>query len=393
MAISQLKSDDLKIIDCDTHIIEPYDLWTSRVPAKYRDDVPQVRWDEDRQQDVWYTPGHPLLAAAAGPAMAGWKEYPPSRPPRLVDADPATYDATERLKRMDEYGIWAQVLYPNVAGFGGGLYATLDPNVRLDAVQAYNDWLVEFSSAAPERFVMNCAVPFWDIDTAIAEIARCQRMGHRGIVFSSHPDKWGQPYLADRHWYPIWELCQSLGMPVNFHIGSGGRGDFNANYEGNTRSVNYAIYCSQQFISNAQAISDVVGSGICDAFPELKFVSVESGIGWIPFQLEALDWHWRGAGLHEQYPDRLLPSEYFKRQFYCCFWFERLGLEFAVKTLGEDCILFETDFPHPTSMSPGPACGSAIRPDDYIEQTFGGWSPETQRKILHDNAAELYKIF
>ncbi len=106
----------MKVIDCDTHIVEPYDLWTARVSAKYRDEVPHVKWNEERQQDVWYMPDRPLMAAAAGSAMAGWKEYPPNRPPRLRDADPATFDVTERLKRMDEYGIWAQVLYPKCRG-------------------------------------------------------------------------------------------------------------------------------------------------------------------------------------------------------------------------------------------------------------------------------------
>jgi len=68
-------------------------------------------------------------------------------------------------------------------------------------------------------------------------------------------------------------------------------------------------------------------SGLCDRFPELDFVSVESGFGYIPFLLESLDWQWKGLGAHRQYPDRLLPSEYFRRQVYSMFWFEKDALE------------------------------------------------------------------
>ena len=99
-------------------------------------------------------------------------------------------------------------------------------------------------------------------------------------------------------------------------------------------------------------------------------MSVESGIGWIPFALDALDWQWKNCGVHLEHPEyELLPSEYFQRQIYGCFWFEDDTALAALDLLGPDNILYETDFPHPTSMSPGPA-SAPMRPDDYLEQTF-----------------------
>ena len=62
---------------------------------------------------------------AASAAQAGWTEYPPEHPKRISDVDPATWDAAKRLARMDEYGIYAAVLYPNVAGFGAGKLLTM----------------------------------------------------------------------------------------------------------------------------------------------------------------------------------------------------------------------------------------------------------------------------
>ena len=105
-----------KVIDTDAHMVEPPDLWTSRMSTKWGDLVPSVRWDDDAKEEAWFVGDHRLGPVAAA-AQAGWHEYPPSHPPRWEDADPHTWDARLRLQRMDEYGVWAQVLYPNVALF------------------------------------------------------------------------------------------------------------------------------------------------------------------------------------------------------------------------------------------------------------------------------------
>jgi predicted TIM-barrel fold metal-dependent hydrolase len=61
------------------------------------------------------------------------------------------------------------------------------------------------------------------------------------------------------------------------------------------------------------------------------------------------------------------------------------------ESVGADNLLFETDFPHPTSMSPGPVT-AAMRPDDYLQGTFGDLPENILRKILHDNAARIYHL-
>src|SRR5436189_249134 len=135
----------------------------TRTPKKYAEQVPQVRWDPNMNEDAWYFNGE-RTGAAAGAAMAGWHEYPPKRPAKLEMVDPALYQNTARLKRMDEYGIYAQVLYPNVSGFGAGKFLGLgDKELMLLCVQAYKDWLTEWASIAPNRLIPQCALPFWDL--------------------------------------------------------------------------------------------------------------------------------------------------------------------------------------------------------------------------------------
>jgi uncharacterized protein len=386
--------EQIPVIDTDTHVVEPPDLWTSRLPASWGDLVPRVEWDETNAEQAWFIKGQRVTSVASA-AQAGWPEYPPLHPPRWEDADPATWDADARLARMDEYGIHAQVLYPNVALFSSKLLQSVgDPAVMLGYITAYNDWQTEWSSAAPDRLLPMTSLPYWDLDATLAEIGRCANAGHRGVVFTQDPSYFGLPALTDRHWDPMWALAQERGLPVNFHIASGDLSllESGGGHPDNGQHANYASMGVSFFLNNARAIAELTCGGICHRFPDLNFVSVESGIGWMPFALASLDWQWKNCGVHLEHPEYdLLPSEYFRRQIYGCFWFERDTALSALEQLGPDNVLYETDFPHPTSMSPGPAT-AAVAPMEYLEATLGHLPATTLRKVLHDNAARIYHL-
>jgi predicted TIM-barrel fold metal-dependent hydrolase len=388
--------DDVRVIDADTHVIEPYDLWTSRVSVKkWGEQVPHVRWDSELQEEAWYF-GDRRICAAAAEAMAGWPEYAPDRPRRLEDVEPATWDAGKRLSLMDDYGIYAQILYPNVSGFGAGRYLGLKtPELSLECVRAYNDYLTDWSGASPERYVPISALPLWDVDEAIRELERCAAMGHKGILMSSQLEQWGLPHISDRQWDPVWSAAQECGLPVNFHVASGDAVAEMATLPlapENGKHANWASINLPFIIGNARAISHLICSGICHRFPELNFVSVESGVGWIPFALGNIEWSWKNSGVAKEHPEYdLLPSEYFARQIYACFWYETDTVKSAIEFLGPDNLLYETDFPHPTSMSPGPA-SIAMKPRDFIESNFGDLPQATFNKLFHDNAAKIYGL-
>lgn len=383
--------DRIPVIDVDSHISEPHDLWTSRVSTqRWGELVPHVQWDAATKKDRWYMGGKRFMPTASG-AMAGWREPPPSHPPTLEEADPGSYDAAVRLQRMDEYGIRAQVVYPNVGGFGSGNFISLgDEALQIACVRAYNDFLVEWASVAPERFIPIMAMPFWDVDACVAEMDRCVPLGHKGVLMTNQPEVFGCPLITDRHWDPLWAAAQDAGLPVNFHIGSGDTAALrNATVNNGFRAA-YAKMSVQIFMDNADAVMDVIAGGICHRFPELNFVSVESGIGWVPYLLEALDWQWINSGGPEEHPEMdLRPSEYFKRQVYACFWFEEQSALKTIEQIGSANVLYETDYPHPTSMAPGPA-SIAERPRDFIERVLGGLPETDLRNVLHDNAARIY---
>ena len=387
--------DEIRIIDTDTHVSEPEDLWTSRLPKKWGDLVPHVRWDPDIQADRWWWAGQPALPLGLT-AMAGWRDYMPSHPPRLADApQPGAYDPVARLAMMDDCGIYAHVLYPNIAGFGSGKFIALgEPELMLACVRAYNDFLGEWTAIGGERFVPIMALPFWNLDASLAEVERCIGLGHKGILFCGDPDRFGQPYLADPHWNPMWSLAQEAGLTVNFHVGNSDEVGPSVPKNPFTGPQTQIIKDSVQMNSaNSRHIVELITSGICERFPELNFVSVESGIGWIPYFLESLDWQWANFGPWREHPDFSLdrPSAYFHRQIYASFWFEQSCARMALDILGTTNVLFETDYPHPTCQFPGPAT-IAVRPREYLERAVGDLPEATLRAILHDNAARIYHI-
>ena len=191
-------------------------------------------------------------------------------------------------------------------------------------MRTYNDYVSEFASFAPERFVVLTTMPFWDLDASVAELRRCHAMGHRGVLWAATLDKHGLPDFPDPHWDPLYAVAQDLGMSINFHVGVGNTAeeiDQAMNREDYDPAFN-AARSSMSFVGNARTLGTLLTSGVCDRFPRLNFVSVESGFGYVPFLLDALDWQWLGTGARDRYPERLLPSEYFRRQVYAMFWFE-----------------------------------------------------------------------
>ncbi|MGR8948556.1 MAG: amidohydrolase family protein [Gammaproteobacteria bacterium] len=374
------------IIDVDTHVTEAPDLWTSRVPPSMQDDVPYVATDK-RGRKLWYLRNQAFakvgLTATAG---VGDMKDPPND---YSEMHPGAYDAKARLQYMDEIGIWAMVMYPNVGGFGNQAFLKLgDPELMLTCVKVYNDWQTEWAAEDPRRLLPITSIPFWDIDAAVKEVQRCSALGHRGILFTGEPHAFGQPVIGDPHWNPLWEIAVEHELPISFHIGSG-------DMEGGLSREKMRTYGAMAtfaelsvgfFLRNGMQLSDLLISGVLARYPTIKFVSVESGIGWIPFVLEAMDYQFEGNRVREERADLdMPPSEYFKRNVYGCYWFEQTAPQRLFDKVGVDNILFETDFPHPTSLYG----------DEVHKRIAGGLADcdaQTRRKILWENAAQLYKV-
>jgi uncharacterized protein len=397
--------DEIPVVDVDSHLSEPPTLWLDRLPKRWQEIAPRVVPTDTSSGDMWMIDGRPL-SPAWGLAPAGWKDGFPSHPRVVEEVDPAAYDPVARVQRLDEFGIAAQLIYPNVLGTHIRTVRTVgDSAFQFAVFRAYNDFLADFAATAPGRFVPIATVPFYDIEESVRELHRCAGLGHKGLLLANRPELAGLPPLKDPHWDPLFRAAQELGMSVNFHVGfamAAPQGEstdpeqerlWKAFHDGKAHAVLPDIIKNTVvaiFMSNAGAIADLILSGLCERFPDLPFVSVESGFGYVPWLLEALDWQWLNYSGPAVLPERLLPSDYFRRQIYTTFWFESESMRTQVDDWADN-LMFETDFPHPTCIAPGPASTSPTA-RNLIEQNLAGLSDATRRKVLSSTAARLYHL-
>jgi predicted TIM-barrel fold metal-dependent hydrolase len=259
--------------------------------------------------------------------------------------------------------------------------------LRNVCLEIFNDANAELQAESGNRLLPMAILPAWDIDACVREAHRAKTLGLRGVNLTSDPQDLGSPDLANRAWDPVWEACSALELPLHFHIGASltTMNFFGAYpWDSHDDDTKLAIGGALLFIGNARVVVNIICSGMLDRFPELKIVSVESGTGWIPFILEALDYEMDENAPQAKAALSLLPSEYFKRQIYATTWFEHRNLAQLIASVGEDNIMFETDFPHPTCLYPEPL--------KTAEHNMRELTPAVQRKILGENAAQLYKL-
>jgi predicted TIM-barrel fold metal-dependent hydrolase len=379
----------LPVIDTDTHLTEPPDLWTARLPARYVDQAPQVLVHPESGALRWNLGGRWLASEAAFSRVSGPQDEQ-TFPNTWDEVDPACWDARSRVEWMDSQGIFAQVIYPNFVAFEGhAIMALEDKDLQLQLIRTYNDYLVEWAEPAPGRFVLLASLPFWDIDESIAEMRRCREKGFRGVIWAATLNRHGLPQFYDPYWDRFYAAAQDLGMSINFHVGVGYTeedADTAVNAKDDVGDVVYRT--SIGFQSNARTMAKLIMYGVCHRFPRLPFVSVESGFGFVPFLIEALDWQWKHVNGPARMPDRLLPSEYFRRQIYTMFWFEQSTL--AQLPEWADNVMFETDFPHNTCLIPGSAV--APGPKELIDQHLARFGDELMSKVLYKNAARVYEL-
>jgi predicted TIM-barrel fold metal-dependent hydrolase len=133
-------------------------------------------------------------------------------------------------------------------------------------------------------------------------------------------------------------------------------------------------------LGNQRVLASILISRFLEKFPKLKLVSVESGIGWIPFLLESVEYQMREAGLRFE----ITPREIFERQIYACSWFEQRNFISDIRRVGAGNVLFETDYPHPTCLYPEP-----LR---TMEDTINALTRTEREQFFSSNAEKVYGL-
>jgi len=378
------------VIDADTHLTEPHDLWTSRAPQALRERVPRVEQVDGRP--TWIVDGEGVWPARGATAIR--RDGSKARGTEFFSLErdeihTGAYTLPDRLATMDEQGIWGQIVYPNAFGFGGQAFLRIaDESLRIAIVRLYNDAMADLQEESGGRLMPMAVMPWWDLDEMVAEASRAKGLGLHGVNTSTGPHNHGLPDLGAPHWDPFWACCADLGLPVNFHIGAADS-DFawfgTVSWPSLKADFKLGLGSAMLYLNNAAVVGNLVYAGVLERHPDLQIVSVESGLGWIPFLMEALDYQLGEMSAKSLDALSIAPSEYVRRQVHSCFWFEhRRGIGEAIDALGADHIMFETDYPHPTCTYPD----GLVKAVEAVEP-FGR---DVMIDLLGGNAARLYHI-
>ena len=387
-----------KIISADDHVIEPAHVWQDRMPSKHKELAPKIviapQGEMTLNDGVWLeTPG-------TGDKMAAWwhfenKRYQikqmvacPGIPPEEVtmegvtydDIAPGCYDPIARLADMDINHVEASLCFPNYPRFCGQLFSEADDlELGLLCVQAYNDWMIdEWCGSSGGRLIPLCIVPLWDAELAAKEIYRVAAKGCRAVAWSELPAWLGRPGLHGDFWDPFLKACEETQTVICMHIGSGTK-TVQTSPEAPTVVTANLIVCN-----SAASMIDWIFSGKFEQFPNLKLLYAESQIGWIPYFIERADDTWRThqwAQGEKRIPKP--PSHYYKKHVYSCFFKDTVGID-LLDRIGEDNVLFETDYPHQDGTFPNTLA--------IAEELFGHLEQETIDKIARNNAIKLFGL-
>jgi predicted TIM-barrel fold metal-dependent hydrolase len=377
---------DYKLISCDDHLDLnqlPADVWTARVPVEYRDRAPHVEERDGRM--VWVCDGQ-VWGSWSGKMPDPNK---PKAPPPLFTAfvragienegqrRPAVPEL--RLEDMDRDGVHSHVIFGPVTSIKSD-----DVAFRDACYSAYNDWLAEFCAVAPDRLLGVPMLPEFPA-SATEELYRLAKMGlfrQANLQIAA-----AQPRLNDAAWEPFWTALEETGIVLSFHITvfAPRPGDPGVGKPAGTFTATKAFI--EQFLD---PFIDLFAWGILERHPKMKLVMAESGLGWLPWVVQELDYrHWRLWEAKEFWADKggiplvMKPSDLFKRQIYVTFQEDYVAMA-LLPFYGENNVLWASDYPHPDSIWP--------HSHATIEKQMASLSPEMRKKLTHDNAARLYRI-
>jgi len=357
------------VIDADGHVIELPHMWAEYVPQAYRPRAPRMALDER---------GHPCQMVDDRIIM---------RHAMLLTLGPEyVYDHTKmraggwdpqaRLQDMDREGIDVAVLFPSI-----GFYLAEVSDAALMAVlcRAYNDWLADYCRAAPDRLVGVALLPLVDVDASIGELERATtQLGFRGAFVRPNPYA-GRP-IHHPAYERLWECAAALNVPITVHEGLSD----SLPTLGRERFENPALLhvLSHPFEQMA-ACAGVIMTGVLDRHPTLRVAFLESGAGWLPYWLNRLDSHWETW--RKLLPAvRRKPSEYFQQQCVISTDPEDETVELVVRSAGDDCVVWASDYPHPDAHFPGAVTKTLA--------SMRGLKPHSCTKILATNAVRFYGL-
>jgi predicted TIM-barrel fold metal-dependent hydrolase len=376
MSANPSSARSYRLVDADTHVNEPPDLWTSRVAERHRDRVPRLQRFEEG--DAWVGEGvkDPInfgLNAAATLSRFDRKPWV-----RFEDIPRGGYDPAVRLEEMDADLVDAAVFYPTPR-LSHMVIANQDPELHLAMVQAYNDWLIDYCSHDPTRLGAIVLLPNRGVEQAVAEIERLAgRTGVAGALLGCYPHGDTDIAVEDD---AVWHALAEARLPLHVHVGLVNEPPQDIYAPGRVTAGHAAG--DLRFLQAPTIMVQVLNSGVFDRVPDLDVVMVEVDAGWVPYVKEQMDNRFRRRAIARDARLKRLPSEVIHDHFY----FTYITDNYAVTNrhrIGVDRLMWSSDFPHSGSDWP-----NSWR---TIDADFANIPDVERDQIVAGNALKLYRF-
>ena len=242
----------------------------------------------------------------------------------------------------------------------------------------YNDWLVDFCGHDPDRFIGLACLPYGDIDAAVQEVYRVAKLGLRGMELSC---SWDMEPMWHPSWEPLWKAVNDVNLPLHFHTFPALPPSVLEKQTGLTRRAAFFTVVSAFQMNLVNILAAIIGAAVLERYPNVRIAFGESGIGWVPYALDRMDFEWE-----DRFTDlglKMKPSDYWRRQCKATFQFDRIGTK-LIDDMGVETLMWGSDYPH----------GDGVWPDSskYIAEQFGHLPADVMHKMTCENAGRFYGL-
>ena len=358
-----------RIISADSHVQKPADLYTSRIPKRFRDRAPRIVEIDGARYSLMdgKKPRRLDLAEA--------RETEEDRTREFRDDETGGTDIGLRLANQTRDGVGAEVIYPNETL---GLFRSDDAGYQFAVARAYNDWALELFGGHRDRFAPVAVIPAADIEEAVREVERVAKLGYRTVEMPIIMNE--RPYNSPEY-EPLWAAVEDTGMVLSLHAFASDTDNYPEDW-GEEEGVGGALaFMAMSMAEGQNPVALLISSGALQRHPKLKVVVVECGAGWLAWLLYVLDEQVKKKHMWIRPVLEMLPSEFFARRGFVTFGDDPIALH-NIPFTGADCLLWGNDYPHDEGTFP--------HSQEVIARTFRGVSEADRRKIVHTNAARLY---
>jgi len=359
------------VYSADSHVIEPPDLWSSRIERRFADRAPRVVRSEDTE--LWVVGDNVRMAVVGIQAQAGRRyETGPDREKitkRGFYRDFGVFDPDRYVHDLDVDGVAGALLFPSNAHQA---YRCVAGDLLAAIARTYNDWVIEFCGAHPDRLKAVAMLDVGDVAAATTELERTVAAGVAGALIPILPLP-GRRY-DQRAYDRLWRAAEELGVPLLMHVGG------NQAVLGREPTIDLVRHATKDLHVQA-SLATMILSGVFTRHPRLRVGAVEFGASWSVYLMQQLDRVYAGPVRSRSLPPGEQPSDQFRRNVFLSFQEDRAAMLWR-HVIGVPNLLWGNDYPHAESTFP--------RSIEILRRDLEGVSTKDARRIAGENAVEMF---